>query len=236
MDFTVSGGGNLCLRQQQTPSWPARTTVSTFVNWTLNGSVVSTSPAYSSILTGNETLVANFIPIIYTITVNASPTNGGTVSGGGPFCVNGSTNTVMAAATNGYSLCQLDRVNGSLISTSSNYTFIVNGNFTLTANFVPPSYTVTVTASPGADGTVTGGGTFPLGTVVTNTAAPNPGCLFSNCTANGSVVSTSTTYIFTVTNNVALAANFTSNHFDFAYTTNNGSVTIIGYSVARAAT
>jgi formylglycine-generating enzyme required for sulfatase activity len=224
---TVTGGG----------SFPNGTVVTNmaapganyqFVNWTVNGSVVSTSATCILTLTNNETLTANFIPIIYTITVNASPANGGTVGGGGAFAA-GSTNTVTATATNGYTFAYWT-INGSVISTSSNYTFVVNGNYTVAANFVLPYYTLSVSASPSAGGTVTGGGTFPSGTLVTNTAAPNAGYLFSNWTAAGSVVSTTTTYIFALTNNEALAANFTSFHSDYIYTTNNGVIIITGYA------
>jgi hypothetical protein len=69
-------------------------------------------------------------------------------------------------------------------------------------------YTIAVSASPSADGTVSGGGTFAAGSSQTVTATANAGYSFINWTANGSVVSTSTSYTLTLNNNTTLAANF----------------------------
>jgi hypothetical protein len=67
---------------------------------------------------------------------------------------------------------------------------------------------IKVSASPIADGTVTGGGTFTGGTSDTVTATPNSGHTFLHWTENGSVVSTSESYTFTVSANVTLVADF----------------------------
>ena len=55
-----------------------------FVNWTENGTQVSTNPTYALTANANRTLVAHFAPA-YTITTSASPGYGGTTSGGGTF-------------------------------------------------------------------------------------------------------------------------------------------------------
>jgi hypothetical protein len=72
------------------------------------------------------------------------------------------------------------------------------------------NYTVTVSASPGAGGTVTGGGTFAAGSSVTVTASANNGYTFSNWTESGSVVNSSASYTFTLNSNRTLVANFTT--------------------------
>jgi hypothetical protein len=77
---------------------------------------------------------------------------------------------------------------------------------TLTVN--PKEYTITVSASPRADGTVGGGGTFVAGASPTVTATPNGGHSFVHWTQNGRVVSTSESYTFTLNANVALVADF----------------------------
>ena len=71
-----------------------------------------------------------------------------------------------------------------------------------------PYATITVSASPSGGGTVTGGGSFVSGSSQTVLATPNPGYQFSNWTVNGSVVSTSASYTFTVSASTALVANF----------------------------
>ena len=69
----------------------------------------------------------------YTITVSASPTNGGTVSGGGTY-QQGQSCTVHATANSGYVFTNWTE-GGSQVSTNANYTFTVTGNRTLVAHF-----------------------------------------------------------------------------------------------------
>ena len=73
----------------------------------------------------------------------------------------------------------------------------------------PKEYTVTVRASPAADGTVSGGGTFAEGSSHTVRAMPNSGHTFIHWTEYGRVVSTSESYTFTLPSaNVTLVADF----------------------------
>jgi hypothetical protein len=72
----------------------------------------------------------------------------------------------------------------------------------------PKAYTLTLSASPSADGTVGGGGTFVAGTPQTVTATPAGGRSFVHWTQNGRVVSASESYTFTLNANVALIADF----------------------------
>ena len=74
-----------------------------------------------------------------------------------------------------------------------------------------PNYTITVSASPSAGGTVSGGGTFAAGSSRTVTATANSGYTFANWTESGSVVSSSASYTFTLNGNRTLVANFTVN-------------------------
>ena len=106
-----------------------------FTNWTENGNVVSTNANYSFTVTGNRTLVANFTssPANYTISVSANPSNGGTVTGGGTY-QQGQNCTVTATAASGYTFNNWTE-NGSAVSTNASYSFTVNGNRTLVANF-----------------------------------------------------------------------------------------------------
>ena len=69
----------------------------------------------------------------YTISVSASPSSGGTVSGGGTY-QQGQSCTVHAAANSGYTFFNWTE-GGSQVSTNANYTFTVTGNRTLVAHF-----------------------------------------------------------------------------------------------------
>jgi hypothetical protein len=93
-------------------------------------------------------------------------------------------------------------------SISFNNTTNSQGNMTrvATLNVNPKEYTITVRGSPSADGSVSGGGTFPEGTSHTVTATPNTGHTFVHWTENGRVVSTSESYTFTLNGNVTLVA------------------------------
>jgi hypothetical protein len=74
------------------------------------------------------------------------------------------------------------------------------GNTTRAATLVvnPKQYKLSVTASPTADGTVSGAGTFAEGSSHTVTATPSGTHSFVNWTQNAKVVSTSASYTFTM--------------------------------------
>lgn len=71
-----------------------------FVNWTENGTQVSTNPHYTFTATVDRTLVANFATA-YTITTFSQPTYGGTTTGGGIY-TSGSTVTLVATPAHGF--------------------------------------------------------------------------------------------------------------------------------------
>ena len=146
-----------------------------FDSWKKNGSVVSTNPNYSFTVTENATYTAYFSaePVTYyTITVNASPSNGGTVTGGGTYPA-GSSVTLTATPNNGYAFSQWQ--DGS---TANPRTITVNGDATYTATFTQLQYTITTSVSPAGAGTVTGGGAYHYGEQVTLTATANSGYEF----------------------------------------------------------
>jgi hypothetical protein len=69
-------------------------------------------------------------------------------------------------------------------------------------------FMISVSANPTIGGSVSGGGSFVLGTNATVTAVPNNGYSFVNWTENGTVVSSQNPYSFTVNQNRNLVANF----------------------------
>lgn len=72
------------------------------------------------------------------------------------------------------------------------------------------NYTISVSANPSVGGSVTGGGSFSNGSGCSVVATPNTGYNFTNWTENGVVVSTNPNYVFTISGNRNLVANFTN--------------------------
>ena len=99
---------------------------------------------------------------------------------------------------------------GTEVSTDASYIFTVTANRNLIAVFEPviPTYTVAVSASPTAGGSVSGAGSFDEGTSVTVTAAANSGYHFVKWTEGGTEVSTNASYTFNIAVNRNLIAVF----------------------------
>jgi len=145
-------------------------------------------------------------PTTYTVSVTASPSNGGTASGGGTY-TQGSNATITASTNSGWTFTNWTE-NGAVVSNNSSYTFTITSNRNLVANFSQQTYTVSVIANPNNGGTVTGGGTYTSGSSATVTANANSNWTFTNWTENGAVAYNNSSYPFTVTSNRSLVANF----------------------------
>ena len=210
---TISGAGTYASGASVTLT-AAPATGYRFVNWSEGGTAVSTSQSYTFSITANRTLVANFSLVSYTISTSSIPAGGGTTSGGGSYNY-GESATVTATPLTGYRFVNWT-AGGTSVSTSASYTFTVTANRTLVANFTTLTYTITTTTSPAGVGSATGGGTYNFGASATVTAAPATGYRFVNWTEGGTVVSTASSYTFTVNSNRSLLANYSINTYTVA--------------------
>lgn len=182
-----------------------------FVNWTLDGVSVSTSPAFSFTVTEPADYVAHFQLIDYLITLSANPSNGGSVTGGGTYHY-GDNCTVNASAHQGFNFINWT-IDGAPVYNNPTYSFAVTSNCHLVANFTTQSYVITAIANPAEGGSVTGSGGYNYGENCTLTATANMGYTFQNWTKNGVQVSNSPTYSFTVTESATYIANFTAQSY-----------------------
>ncbi len=145
---------------------------------------------------------------VTTVTITIQADNG-TVTGlaaGGTYD-SGSTATLTAVPNDGYEFVNWT-VGGKEVSTANPYTFTVNDNITLVANFkeaAAKAYTITTSAT---NGTVEGAATVVEGESVTLTATANPGYKFVNWTVGGVEVSTDNPYTFVPTEDATVVANF----------------------------
>jgi len=202
---TVSGGGTYEDGQTATVSATPNTGYR-FGSWTSNGTEVSTSSTYTFVVTSDTSLVANFEPNTYAVSATPSPAGSGTVTGAGTYS-HGASVSLVATPNTGYRFVSWTS-NGTGVSTSSTYTFVVTSDTSLVANFELNTYAVSATPSPAGSGTVTGAGTYSHGASVSLVATPNTGYRFVSWTSNDTVVSTSSTYTFVVTSDTSLVANF----------------------------
>ena len=176
----------------------------TFVNWTENGSEVSTEASYSFTVTSNRNLMANFsLPL--NITAEASPSEYGSVSGVGAYDY-GTECTLTASANEGYTFMYWTE-NDNQVSFDANYTFTVTSDRHLVAHFCS-KLNITASVLPEEGGAVAGVGEYDYNAECTLIATANEGYTFINWTENGEVVSTETEYSFVVVNDRNLVANF----------------------------
>ena len=179
-----------------------------FVNWTENGTVVSSTNPYNFNVTADRTIVANFaITGGVSISTTSAPLAGGSTVGAGSYLL-GDSVTVSALDNPGYAFTNWTQ-SGTVVSSSADYTFTAAASRSLVANFVQVvQYNIAASASPVLGGSVTGAGTYNSGAAVTLTATPNAGYIFTHWTSGPTVVSSDASYTFPASASVTLVAHF----------------------------
>ena len=142
----------------------------------------------------------------FEVRVTASPSNGGSVSGGAVYQA-GQTCTVSASPRTGWEFISWTE-NGTVVSQEASYTFLVQTDRNLVANFSLKKVNIIVNADPAGSGTFTGTGTYNYGDHVLLTAYPAEGFEFFNWTENDNVISSNRTISFTATSDRTLVAHF----------------------------
>lgn len=134
-DGTASGGGRYELGSSVTLHATPQSGA-TFQGWYLNsisGTLLSSNAEYTFTVEGAMSIVAKFSALPKTITVSASPAEGGSVSGGGSKEV-GTNCTVIATANAGYAFAGWYE-GDNLVANTASYTFLVENDRTLEAHF-----------------------------------------------------------------------------------------------------
>lgn len=103
-----------------------------FVNWTIDGVEAGSEPSYQLVADGDHTVVANF-ERVYTVSVSASPAEGGTVTGGGTY-EKFSYASLTATPTEGYRFVNWT-FNGLNGGSELTLPLIVDEDYTIVANF-----------------------------------------------------------------------------------------------------
>ncbi len=215
---TVGGGGSFAAGSSTTvTATPGSNYV--FANWTQGGIVVSTSPSYTNTINSDETLVANFLQA-FTLTVNALPANGGTVSGAGTFLAGSTSNLVTATPASGFEFIGWT---GDATGTNPQLAETMTTNINVTANFAAIGSNISLTVIVTGNGTVTpnlNGETLKAGRNYTLTAKATSGNVFSNWT--GSITTNKNPLTIKAESAMVLQANFIPNPFLAVKGTYNG--------------
>ena len=143
---SVSGGGsfnqNAQVSLQATPNngW-------TFDGWFENGERVNSNTNWSFNATSNRTVQARFSQsTLFEITATASPTNGGSVSGGGSF-ISGANVSLRATPNTGWAFDGWFE-NSSRVNSNATWSFTATQNRTLQARFTQTMPNSSLSASP----------------------------------------------------------------------------------------
>lgn len=193
---TVTGGGAYWIGETCTLRAVANEGY-TFVDWTEDGQQVSTEPTLSIFVMESHDLQANFVINSYEIIVEAQPDEGGSVTGQGTYDY-GMLATVSALPNDHYEFVNWTE-NGVMVSNSAEYTFTLNGDRHLVANFAHESFTVSATVLPANAGNIEGVGNYVYGQTAILTARPNANYAFLEWTENGAFVSNQPSISFAVT-------------------------------------
>jgi len=189
-----------------------------FVNWTGNVGTITNVNAPTTTITMNDnySITANFEHIPPgKAALTTSSTAGGSVTtpGEGAFLYNvGEVVSLVASPASGYRFVNWTGNVGTIANVNAATTTItMNGDYSITANFVAV-YDLTISSTAGGSVTTPGEGTFTYdgGIVVNLVATANSGYYFINWTGDvGTItdVNASTTTI-TVNDNYSITANF----------------------------
>ncbi|MCP5556900.1 MAG: InlB B-repeat-containing protein [Verrucomicrobiaceae bacterium] len=150
------------------------------------------------------------LPPTSLLDTSAQPVGGGTTAGDGSYDP-GTDVTVDATPNVGFDFVNWTD-NGVIVSNSASYTFTLDVNHSLVANFAPQvaSWIINASANPVVGGVTAGSGAYDDGSSVTLTATPSVGYNFLNWTEGGVVVSAAASLTFTATGDRNLVANFSA--------------------------
>jgi hypothetical protein len=222
--FALTGNQTYWLQvfamQNEIPNWLWST--STGGNGTHFAQVPAVTGNYRYINTAGDVAFAllNAATVPVAITLSRSPSNGGTVTGGGTFGP-GDSVTVTATPASGRTFLNWTEA-GVVVSTSTIFTFAADGNQTLTANFSGPNtgpYVINAVPNPSVSGKVGGAGTFNSGEVVDLDVSAADGVSFVGWTENGELANLPAAggglFQITAVSNRNLIANFSYPNYTY---------------------
>ncbi len=178
----------------------------------VDGVNVGAVTSYSfNTVNGNHTITASFIST-FTITASTTSTNGAISPAGSTTVPVAGSQSYAITANPGYKINYV-AVNGVSVGAVASYTFNnVKANATIKADFVPITYTITVTQTPNGYVTPYTYSGFIQGANQTYKIMPNAGYHVATLTVDGNPVTSATSYPFTnIQANHSISATFAIN-------------------------
>ena len=203
---TVTGGGTITSGDIAVlTATPA--TGYTFTGWSSTTTVITTADSLvtplSFMVVGDTTIIANFTPDSFTVTVSPNPYIGGTVGGADSYFYS-TTAILTATPTAGYAFIGWS---GDATGTTNPLGVPVYSDKNIIANFAL-TYTITTSILPVGGGTVTGGRVYTSGDTATLTAIPATGYVFTGWSGDATGAA-NPLLVTAITSDKNIVANFT---------------------------
>ena len=195
------GGGGVSITSNTSDGY-------SFSHWT-NGQTGSSNPLVITV-NSNLNLTANFGVKMYNLTVNSG--SGGTALGSASSFTHGTLASITAYPNEGYSFSSWSG-DGITDTTSATTTVNMIQARTITANFVPNSYSVNVSIVPGTAGSVIGAGSYSHGDTVTLSVTSDTASGYFFGYWSGSILGNDNPLTFQITSDINLTANFGLNAY-----------------------
>ncbi len=187
-----------------------------FLSWSGSGVTNPSNASTTVSMTGNRTVTANFQPLTYALNLTAG--SGGSVTGSGNF-THGQTPIITATASTGFVFSSWSG-DGIANPASASTTVNMTQARSVSASFVPATYTLSLTAGTG--GSVSGAGVYNHGSTPTITATPDTGYSFSSWSGSGVTNPSNQTTTASMTQTRDISASFTLLSYPLILTSGEG--------------
>jgi uncharacterized repeat protein (TIGR02543 family) len=179
----------------------------TFFGW--SGDASGTANPLFVTMNSNKSITANFSPVTHTLSVNVNPSGSGSVTKD-PNKSSYNHNEVVQLTATPEPRYTFSGWSGDAAGTLNPLSVTMDSNKTITANFTPMTYTLSVNVNPSGSGSVTKNpdkSSYDYNEVVQLTAIPASGYTFSGW--SGDAAGTENPLSVTMNSNKSITANFT---------------------------
>lgn len=203
----LTGGGTFVCSESTSREFSAEASPCyVFEKWTIRDDIVSSNPTFGILIFEDIELVAHFKYADYDVEAVPNIAGAGVISGAGTFTCD-STATLSATTDECYEFVNWTE-GGVVLSTDTFYSFKVDRERSILANYKAKQYAINVVIDPVIGGEVSGDGSADCGSTVTLVATRKTNHLFAGWEEDGILFSTNETYTFEAEEDRNLKASF----------------------------